>query len=106
MSLKNEKMKKKKKLNQPAELLCVPCLALLNDVNEVVCKYERYTLPLDAKLRLEVAQDVTEVNVKELRQKSKRENVSKHTVKTYQTYRTCHIGRQCKSVQPVQCCGP
>lgn len=37
------------------------------DVDEVVCEDKWYTLPFDAKLGLEVAQDVTEVYVKELK---------------------------------------
>lgn len=39
---------------------------MLYDVDEVVCEDERYTLPLDTKLGLEVPQDVAEVYVKEL----------------------------------------
>ena len=34
-----------------------------------MCEDERHTLPLDAKLGLEVAQDVAEVYVEELRDK-------------------------------------
>lgn len=45
------------------------------DVDEVVCEDKWNTLPFDAKLGLEVAQDVTEVYVKELK---KRKN-PKHT---------------------------
>lgn len=36
-------------------------------MDEVVCEDKWYTLPFDAKLGLEVAQDVTEVYVKELK---------------------------------------
>lgn len=35
-------------------------------MDEVMCEYKWYTLPLDAKLGLEVAQDVAEVYVEEL----------------------------------------
>lgn len=42
------------------------CLALLYDMDEVMCKDKGHTLPLDTKLGLEVAQDVAEVYVKEL----------------------------------------
>lgn len=52
--------------NKPVKFFWVSCLALLYNVDEVVCEDERYTLPLDAKLGLEVAQDVAEVYVKEL----------------------------------------
>lgn len=41
------------------------------DVDEVMCEDKWYTLPFDAKLGLEVAQDVTEVYVKELKKKTK-----------------------------------
>ena len=50
----------------PAKLLCVARLSLLDDVDEVVREDERHTLPLDAELGLEVAQDVAEVDVEEL----------------------------------------
>lgn len=40
-------------------------------MDEVVCEDKWYTLPFDAKLGLEVAQDVTEVYVKELKKKTK-----------------------------------
>lgn len=38
-------------------------------MDEVVCEDKWYTLPLDAKLGLEVAQDVTKVYVEELTDK-------------------------------------
>lgn len=44
-------------------------------MDEVVCEDEWYTLPLDAKLGLEVAQDVAEVYVEELRDKKAVNNV-------------------------------
>lgn len=62
-------MQGKKKCNKPAKFFCVSRLALLYDVDEVVREDERYTLPLDAKLGLEVAQDVAEVYVEELTEK-------------------------------------
>lgn len=58
-----------KKRNKPAKFLCVSRLALLYDVDEVVCEDKWYTLPLDAKLGLEIAQDVTKVYVEELTDK-------------------------------------
>lgn len=38
-------------------------------MDEVVCEDKWYTLPLDAKLGLEIAQDVTKVYVEELTDK-------------------------------------
>lgn len=61
--------KKKKNWNKPAKLFCVSRLALLYDMDEVVREDERYTLPLDAELGLEVAQDVAKVYVEELTEK-------------------------------------
>lgn len=55
--------------NKPAKLLSVSRLALLYDVDEVVCEDERYALSFDAKLGLEVAQDVAKVYVEELTNK-------------------------------------
>lgn len=55
------------KSNKPAKFLCVSSLALLYDVDEVVCEDKWYTLPFDAKLGFEVAQDVSEVYVEELK---------------------------------------
>lgn len=60
------------KQNKPVKFFRVSCLALLYDVDEVVCEDERYALPLDAKLGLEVAQDVAEVYVKELERRERR----------------------------------
>lgn len=53
--------------DKPVKLLRVSCLALLYDVDEVVCEDERDSFPLNAKLGFEVAQDVPKVNVKELK---------------------------------------
>lgn len=52
--------------NKPSKFFCLSCLALLNDMDEVVCEDERNTFPLDAKLGLEVTQDVAEVYMKKL----------------------------------------
>lgn len=60
------KIGKKKKRHKPAKFFSVSCFALLNNVDEVVCEDEWNTLPLDAELRLEVAQDVTEIYVEKL----------------------------------------
>lgn len=54
------------KWNKPAKFFCVSRLALLYDMDEVVREDEWYTLPLDAELGLEVAQNVAEVYVEEL----------------------------------------
>lgn len=53
-------------LYKPSKFLGVSRLALLYDVDEVVREDERHTLPLDAKLWLEVAQNVTKVYVEKL----------------------------------------
>lgn len=65
------KKKEQTKWNKPAKFFWVSCLALLYDVDEVVCEDERYTLSLDTKLGLEVPQDVAEVYVKELNNKNR-----------------------------------
>lgn len=58
--------KEQAKWHKPAKFFRVSCLALLYDMDEVMCKDKGHTLPLDTKLGLEVAQDVAEVYVKEL----------------------------------------
>lgn len=58
--------------NKPVKLFGVSRLALLYDVDKVVCEDERYTFPLNAKFRFKVAQDVAKIYVKKLnRQESK-----------------------------------
>lgn len=64
------------KQNKPVKFFRVSCLALLYDMDEVVCEDERYALPLDAKLGLEVAQDVAEVYVKELERRERRSMIA------------------------------
>lgn len=61
---------------KPAKFFCVTCLSLLYDVDEVVRKDKWYTLPLDAKLGLEVAKDVAKVYVEELRERHQSQTVS------------------------------
>lgn len=51
----------------PAKLLSVARLSLLDDVDEVMGQDEGDTFPLDAKLGLEVPQDMPKVYVEELR---------------------------------------
>lgn len=65
-----------KKWNKPAKFFCVTRLALLYDVDEVVCEDKWYTLPLDAKLGLEVAKDMAEVYVEELTGRNESQTVS------------------------------
>lgn len=62
--------------NKPAKFFCVTRLSLLYDVDEVVCEDKWYTLPLDAKLGLEVAEDVAKVYVKELTGRHQSQTVS------------------------------
>lgn len=52
--------------NKPAKFLCLSGLALLDDVDEVMCEDKWNALPLDAKLGLEVPQDVAKVYMKKL----------------------------------------
>lgn len=73
--------------NKPVKFFWVSCLALLYDVDEVVCEDERYTLPLDAKLGLEVAQDVAEVYVKEL-DREEGQSMSAVETKKWRLYKT------------------
>lgn len=60
------KWEKKYAQNKPPKFLCLSCLALLDDMDEIMCEDKWTTLPLDAKLRLEVTQDVAKVYMKKL----------------------------------------
>lgn len=66
--------------NKPPKFLGLSCLALLYDMDEVMCEDKWNTLPLDAKLGLEVTQDMAKVYMKKLDKKvdhsagSKKEN--------------------------------
>lgn len=53
----------------PAKLLCVSCFSLLNDMNKIISKYKRHSLPLNAKFRLEISKNMSKVNVEELENK-------------------------------------
>ena len=53
----------------PLKLLAVACPSLLDHMNKVVRQNERYTLPVDPKFPLEVAQEMPKVNVEQLRDK-------------------------------------
>lgn len=55
------------KSNELSKLLRVAGFALLNHVDEVVSEDERNAFALDAKLRLEVPQNMAEVYVEELK---------------------------------------
>lgn len=55
--------------DKPPKFLCLSRLALLYDMDEVMREDERDALPLDAKLGLEVTQDVAKVDVKKLDEK-------------------------------------
>lgn len=57
------------KKNQPSKFLCLSCLALLYDMDEVMCEDKWNALPLDAKLGLEVTQDVAKIYMKKLDKK-------------------------------------
>lgn len=57
------------KKNKPPKFLCLSCLALLYDMDEVMCEDEWNTLPLDAKLGLEVTQDMAKIYMKKLDKK-------------------------------------
>lgn len=58
-----------KKIFVPLKLLTVVCLSLLDHVDEVIRQDERHALPVDPEFPLEVAQEVPEVNVEQLRSK-------------------------------------
>lgn len=55
--------------DKPPKFLCLSCLALLYDMDEVMREDKWNALPLDAKLGLEVTQDVAKVYVKKLDKK-------------------------------------
>lgn len=59
-------MRKKPNKYKPSKFFCLPCLALLYDMDEVMCEDKWNTLPLDAKLGLKVTQDVAKVYMKKL----------------------------------------
>lgn len=52
--------------NKPVKLFGVSRLALLYDVDKVVCEDEWYTFPLNTEFRFKVAQDVAKIYVKKL----------------------------------------
>lgn len=84
--------------DKPVKLLWVSRLALLYDVDEVVREDERDSFPLNAKLGLEVSQDVAKVNVKKLKGGEVESTSGRDDADVRTDTR--------RAGPPVPCCGP
>lgn len=59
----------------PLKLLAVVCPALLDHMDKVISQDERHTLPVDPKLPFKVAQEMSKVNVKQLKDKGQTDSL-------------------------------